>query len=140
MLIDSPKKGLALEQRYTLQGICFCPNRLPNLFARRPEMTRPLPAKGGPIEEGVDTQRLLGERSSILSFFRREIRVGTTGSPKIEKSRTPAVIPELGNLNRWLKANSSRSELMIIGSIQRFDPQSGEIDIEKLYGDQQENL
>lgn len=53
---------------------------------------------------------------------------------------TPAVIPELGNLNRWLKANSSRSELMIIGSIQRFDPQSGEIDIEKLYGDQQENL
>ena len=57
--------------------------------ARRPEMTRPLPAKVGPIEEGVDTQRLLGERSAILSFSRGEIRVSTTGRPKIEKSRTP---------------------------------------------------
>ena len=53
---------------------------------------------------------------------------------------TLAVIPELGNLNRWLKANTSRSELMIIGSIQRFDPQSGKMVIEKLSGDQQENL
>ena len=53
---------------------------------------------------------------------------------------TLAVIPELGNLNRWLKANTSRFELMIIGSIQRFDPQSGKMVIEKLSGDQQENL
>ena len=53
---------------------------------------------------------------------------------------TLAVIPELGNLNRWLKANTPRSELMIIGSIQRFDPQSGKMVIEKLSGDQQENL
>lgn len=89
MLIDSPKKNLALEQRYSLQGICFCPNRLPNLFATGPEMTRPLPAKVGLIEEGVGTQHLLGERSAILSFFRGENSVRTTGSPTIETSRTP---------------------------------------------------
>ena len=43
--------------------------------------------------------------------------------------------PELSNLNRWLKANKlslnvAKAELMIIGSRQRLDTQSDEIDIE----------
>ena len=43
--------------------------------------------------------------------------------------------PELSNLNRWLKANKlslnvAKTELMIIGSRQRLDTQSDEIDIE----------
>ena len=47
-------------------------NRLPNLFARRPEITRPLPAEIGPVEAGGggwDTQNPLGVPFIILSFF-----------------------------------------------------------------------
>ena len=41
----------------------FVPNRLPNQFARPPEMTLALPAKIGPTEGGM------GVLSAILSFL-----------------------------------------------------------------------
>ena len=45
----------------------FVPNRLPNLFARRLKMTRPLRQKSASLKG--DTQSLLGIPSAILSFF-----------------------------------------------------------------------
>ena len=50
----------------------FVPNRLPNLFARQPEMTRPLPTKIGPTERRWDMQSLQVVLSAILSFFNTE--------------------------------------------------------------------
>ena len=47
----------------------FVLNRLPNLFARRPEMTRLLPAKFGPIEGVMGHARPSGSFVCHFVFF-----------------------------------------------------------------------
>jgi len=50
--------------------IVFVPNLLPNLSARRPEMTRPLPAQIGPIEAEMGHAKPSGSSVRHFVFFR----------------------------------------------------------------------
>ena len=49
--------------------LMFVSYRLPNLFARRPEMIRPLPEEIGQIEEGI------GRAKPSESFVRNFVRL-----------------------------------------------------------------
>ena len=49
--------------------VVFVLNRLPNLSARRPKMTRPLPAKIGPIEVGIGHAKPSGSSVRHFVFF-----------------------------------------------------------------------
>ena len=49
----APAQAKITSSNTVLNNFVLVANRLPNLFARRPEMTLPLPAEIGPIEVGV---------------------------------------------------------------------------------------
>ena len=51
-------------------NVVFIPNRLPNLFARRPEMTCPIPSKIGLIDEDVGHEKLCRRAVRHFVFFR----------------------------------------------------------------------
>ena len=69
--------GIEIRPMSPRNNFAFVPNWLPNLFARRPEMTRPLPAKIGPIEEGVGHATPSDKPSAILSFPFHWVRQAT---------------------------------------------------------------
>ena len=109
----------------------FVPNRIPNQFARWPEMTCPLSAEIGPIEEEWDTQSLLGVPSAFLSFCCTDelasilwLGVALTGRPSIiKKILFTATSREIPNHKKRTKkktrANNSVKKLLDRGSYEK---------------------
>ena len=64
--------GIDIGPITTRNDFVFVPNRLPNLFARRPEVTRPLTAKVGPIEGGNGTCKASWEFRPPFCLFLTE--------------------------------------------------------------------